>query len=214
MKVILTGATGMVGEGVLFECLQNDTITEVLIIGRRHYATDAPKVKELLVKDFSQMDDHLSLMSGYDACFYCAGVSSVGMNEQDYSKATYDLTLSFAQSLLGVNPAMTFIYVSGSRTDSSEKGKVMWARVKGKTENALHNLGFKAEYNFRPALMKASKGQRNVKTIYRVLLPVFNIFMYRTTLTLQEVGRAMIHAVSHGYPKNVLETEDIRKLVQ
>lgn len=145
MKVILTGATGMVGEGVLFECLENHAVTEVLIIGRRNYDLEHPKLKQLVLKDFSEIKNHSDLLKNYDGCFFCAGVSSVGENEESFTRKTYDFAVPFAKALSEINSEMTFIYVSGNRTDSSEKGKVMWARVKGRTENALMKLPFKGQ---------------------------------------------------------------------
>lgn len=214
MKVILTGATGMVGEGVLFECLENTNVSEVLIVSRRHYAITHSKLKELLIPDFRQADNFSDQLKGYDACFYCAGISSVGVKEEHFTRMTYDTTLAFATTLLQLNPGMVFTYVSGRATDSTEKGKVMWARVKGRTENALMKLPFKGEYNFRPAIMKASKGQKNVKTIYKILGPMIAPFMTQKTLTLKQVGRAMINAVLRGYPKQILEVEDIEELAK
>ena len=160
IKVIITGATGMVGEGVLFECLQNPAVGEVLIINRKHYELQHPKLKELIVPDFFELDRFSAEIKGYDACFFCAGISSVGMNEEKFTRITYDITLAFAKALLAVNSGMSFTYVSGSYTDSSEKGRVMWARVKGKTENDLAKLAFKAEYNFRPGGMLPFDGQK------------------------------------------------------
>ena len=157
MKVIITGATGMVGEGVLLECLGNENVKEVLMINRRHFNLEHRKLKELLVLDFSQLERFSENLSGYDACFYCAGISSVGVKEDEYIRITYDTTLTFAKQLLQLNPNIIFDYVTGSRTDSTEKGKIMWARVKGKTENALMKLYSKNQYNFRPAIMKATK---------------------------------------------------------
>ncbi|HTK82713.1 MAG TPA: NAD-dependent epimerase/dehydratase family protein [Bacteroidota bacterium] len=214
MKVILTGATGMVGEGVLFECLDNAAVSEVLMVNRRHYNISHPKLKELLVTNFLLIEKYSEQLRGYDACFYCAGVSSVGMNEADYSRITYDTTLAFANAVLQQNPTMVFIFVTGARTDSSEKGKVMWARVKGRTENALMQLAFKHVFTFRPAIMKATKGQVNVKTIYRILGPIIAPFYPAKTLTLKQVAQAMIHAVVKGYPKPILEVDDILKLSQ
>lgn len=214
MKVIITGATGMVGEGVLFECLTNPSISEVLVIGRKTYDLTHPKLKELIVSDFSTIKDHTELLKKYDGCFFFAGVSSVGENEESFTKKTYDFVVPFAITLSEINPEMTFIYVSGNRTDSSEKGKVMWARVKGRTENALMKLPFKGQYNFRPALMKASKGQKNAKTIYKILGPLIAPFFPVKTLKLSKVGRAMINAVSKGYPKQILEVDDIIKLAK
>lgn len=137
MKVIITGATGMVGEGVLLECLQQELVKEILLVGRRHYDLNHPKVKELLVTDFLDIEPYADQLQGYDACFYCAGVSSVGMNEKDYTRITYDTTIAFAQVVLKKNPHMVFTYVSGQGTDSSESGRLMWARVKGRTENEI-----------------------------------------------------------------------------
>lgn len=204
----------MVGEGVLLECLDNPAVTEVLIVGRRHYDLTHPKLKEILVPDFLQIGKNANELSGYDACFYCAGISSIGMNEANYSKITYDTTLLFAKIVLNKNPNMVFNFVTGKSTDSSEQGKSMWARVKGKTENALMRLGFKQQYNFRPGLMLPTKGQKSMKTSYRVLAAILKYFMPRSTLTLKQVGQAMIHTVTKGYPKQVLEIDDIRKLAE
>lgn len=214
MKAIITGATGMVGEGVLLECLDNSAVSAVLIIGRKHYDLTHPKLKELIVKDFSEIKNHSDILKQYDGCFFCAGVSSVGENEESFTKKTYDFVIPFATTLSEVNPSITFVYVSGNRTDSTEKGKVMWARVKGRTENALMKLPFKGEYNFRPALMKATKGQKNVKTIYKLLGPLIAPFISVKTLKLSEVGRAMINTVSKGYPTQILEVDDIIKLAK
>ena len=214
MKVIITGATGMVGEGVLFECLDNSAVTEVLIIGRKHYDLSHQKIKELVLKDFSEIKNHSEILKDYDGCFFCAGISSVGENEENFTKKTYDFVVPFAENLSEIKPDMTFIYVSGSRTDSTEKGKVMWARVKGRTENALMKLNFKGQYNFRPAIMTGTKGQKNVKTIYKILGPLVAPFISAKTLKLSEVGRAMINAVSKGYSKQILEVDDILELAK
>jgi uncharacterized protein YbjT (DUF2867 family) len=212
MKVIITGATGMVGEGVLLECLENDAITKVLMVNRRPFPVKHPKLEELIMPDFMKPEGFDAALSGYDACFYCAGVSSVGMNEEKYTLITYDTTMAFARKLSALNPVMVFTFVTGSHTDSSEKGKIMWARVKGRTENALMKLPFKGVYNFRPGIMKAFPGQKNVKTLFRILLPVFLFLFPKRSLTLKQVGQAMINAVKRGYPKKVLEITDIRQL--
>lgn len=212
MKVILTGATGMVGEGVLFECLQNDAVAEVLVVGRRHYNHSHPKLKELIVPDFLKIGEYVNQLSGYDACFFCAGISSAGMSEEKYTVITYDTTIAFAKALFSVNPNMVFNFVSGRSTDSSENGKLMWARVKGRTENALMKMGFKGAYNFRPALMLPFKGQKSVKPVFKFMAKVLKYIMPQATLTLSQVGQAMINAVNKGYPKQVLEVEDIKKL--
>jgi uncharacterized protein YbjT (DUF2867 family) len=212
IKVIITGATGMVGEGVLFECLENKKVDEVLIINRKHYEYHHPKLKELIVPDFFQLRNFSDNIQGYDACFFCAGISSVGMKEDKYRHITYDTTLSFAKTLLIYNSNMVFTYVSGSHTDSSEKGKLMWARVKGKTENDLMKLPFKAEYNFRPGVMLPFEGQKNWKSLYKFIAKAFKLFVPKKVLTIQEVGRAMINSVIVGYPKPVLEIDDIKEL--
>jgi uncharacterized protein YbjT (DUF2867 family) len=213
MKVIVTGATGMVGEGVLLECLENPAVERALSVSRRSCEIAHPKLRECLVPDFRELGAHEAELRGHDACFFCAGVSSVGMSEADYTAITYDTTLRFAETLARLNPGMVFVYVSGSHTDSSEQGKVMWARVKGKTENALMRLPFKAVYNFRPSLMKPTPGQKHVKTAYRaalVLYPLATLFF--PGMPLRDVGRAMIQAARSGAPKQVLEVRDIKEL--
>jgi nucleoside-diphosphate-sugar epimerase len=212
IKVIITGATGMVGEGVLLECLANPKVSDVLIVNRKHYEAVHPKLKELIVPDFLQINQFAEGLKGYDACFFCAGISSVGMKEEKYSSITYDTTLSFAKTVLASNPNVVFTYVSGSGTDSTEKGKLMWARVKGKTENELAKLPFKAEYNFRPSVMLPFPGQKNWKKIYEVIGKIIKFISPKSILTLEEVGKAMINAVTIGYPKGVLEVKDIRNL--
>ncbi|TPD67207.1 NAD-dependent epimerase/dehydratase family protein [Flavobacterium microcysteis] len=214
MKVIITGATGMVGEGVLLECLENSAVTKVLMVNRKPSVLKHSKLEELIVPDFMKLEQHAEALKGYDACFYCAGISSVGKNEADFTHITYDTTLAFAQTLASLNPNMVFTYVSGSHTDSSEKGKIMWARVKGRTENALQKLSFKAEYNFRPGFMKPFKEQKNVKTIFKIIIPLFPIFFPKSSLTMEQVGQAMINAVRKGYPKSILEIQDIKELAK
>lgn len=209
IKVIITGATGMVGEGVLLTCLNNTAVDEVLMINRRPFDLHHPKLKELIVPDFLKWEGD-ARVSNYDACFYCAGISSVGMSEEKYNIITYDTTLHFAHKLLDENKNMTFTFVSGSHTDSSEKGKIMWARIKGKTENALMKLGFKQVYNFRPGGMAAVKGQRNAKKAYEVIVAILNFFVPKIIITLQQLGEAMINVVLKGYPKQILEVKDIK----
>jgi uncharacterized protein YbjT (DUF2867 family) len=212
LKVILTGATGMVGEGVLFECLANPAVAEVLLVGRKPYPLEHPRLKQAIAPDFMQLSVIEPQLAGYDACFFCAGISSVGLSEAEYTHITYDLTLHFAETLVRLNPQMTFVYVSGAQTDSSENGRSMWARVKGRTENALARLPFRAEYNFRPGFMKSTPGQRNVKKWY----PLFAWLYFPLRLvapnlvsTLKDVALAMIHVARSGYEKNVLEVRDI-----
>lgn len=214
IKVIITGATGMVGEGVLFECLQNATVSEVLMINRRHYEHSNPKLKELIVPDFFQLEAFAQNVQGYDACFFCAGISSVGMKEDKFTRITYDTTLAFARTLLQYNSNIVFTYVSGAKTDSSEKGRLMWARVKGRTENDLAKLGFNAEYNFRPGIMLPFDGQKNWKTAYKFIANIIKIIVPKSILTMHEVGKAMINCVTIGYSKNVLEIRDIKALAK
>jgi len=214
IKVIITGATGMVGEGVLFECLQNATVSEVLLVNRRHYEHSHPKLKELIVPDFFKLSEYADKIQGYDACFFCAGVTSLGKKEPEYTRLTYDTTLAFAKALLAVNNNMILTYVSGAQTDSTEKGRLMWARVKGKTENDLAKLGFKAEYNFRPGVMLPFDGQKNWKRAYRFFANLIKMFSPKNVLTMHEVGKAMINCVTIGYSKNVLEVRDIKALAK
>ncbi|RYD86662.1 MAG: NAD-dependent epimerase/dehydratase family protein, partial [Sphingobacteriales bacterium] len=167
LKVIVTGATGMVGEGVMHECLLHPDIAEVLIIKRRPAGFNHPKLKEIIHADLADISSLESQLTGYDACYFCAGVTSLGKNEEEYTKLTYDLTIGFAKTLAKVDPDMTFCYVSGTSTDSTEKGSVMWARVKGKTENDLAKLPFKKVYNFRPGFMKPTPGLKNTLGLYK-----------------------------------------------
>ncbi|MFM7839703.1 MAG: epimerase, partial [Chitinophagaceae bacterium] len=169
IRIILTGATGMVGEGVLHECLQDPRIEKILIVGRRPCANKHPKIAELIVEDFFSLSAAEDQLVGYQGCLFCLGVSSLGMKESVYQKLTYDLTLHFAQTLCRLQPGMTFCYISGAGTDSTEKGRVMWARVKGKTENALLQLPFTNAYNFRPALLSPTPGLKNTLSFYRYL---------------------------------------------
>lgn len=216
LKVIITGATGMVGEGVMQECIANPNVEKILLINRKPSGVAHPKVTEILHNNFSDISPIVDQLKGYDACYFCLGVSSVGMKEEAYYAVTYTLTLNFARSLATVNPGMTFCYVSGAGTDSSEKGKVMWARVKGKTENDLTKLPFKAVYNFRPAFMKATPGAKNLKTLYKALsfLYFLRSIFPNYFLTLEEVGKAMINVAIHGYPKQILEVKDIATLAK
>jgi uncharacterized protein YbjT (DUF2867 family) len=217
IKAIIFGATGMVGEGVLLESLRHENVESVLVIGRRSCMVTNDKLKELIHHDFfdySTIEEHLK---GYNACFFCLGVSSLGMNERDYTRITYDLTMRAATTLSRLNPEMTFCYVSGTGTDSTEHGKMMWARVKGKTENHLKSLPFKSVYLFRPGLMKPIKGQRNVKAIFKaltLLFPLWKILSPKNVCTLEDVGIAMIHAVGVGYQKQILENMDITQLAK
>jgi len=215
INVILFGATGMVGEGVLFEALKNDDVESVLVIGRRACMVTHPKLKELIHHDFFDYSGIQEQLIGYQACFFCLGVSSVGMDEGNYSRITYDLTMQAATILSKLNPAMTFCYVSGTGTD--EQGRMMWARVKGRTENHLSKLPFKAVYSFRPGLMKPTKGQRNVKPLFKLVAlpyPLWKVLFPGAVCRLKDLGIAMINAALEGYPKKILENSDITKLAE
>ena len=212
IKVIITVASGMVGEGVLQECIADDKVQSILVIGRKPCGYSGGKIKEILHSDFSTISVISDQLKEYDACFFCAGISSLGINEDQFTKITYDLTLGFAKTFAEVNPNSIFCYISGAGTDSSEKGKQMWARVKGKTENDLLKLPFKSVYNFRPAFMKPNKGAKNVKGFYRVInaiFPLLRAFNKNYFLTLQEVGKAMINITVNGYPSHTIEVKDI-----
>jgi uncharacterized protein YbjT (DUF2867 family) len=211
MKVIITGATGMVGEGVLLECLENPAVERVLSVSRRPCGHTHPKLTECLVPDFRDLGGIEAQLGGYDGCFYCAGVSSVGMKEAEYAAITYDTALHFGQTVARLNPGLVLVHISGAHTDGSEQGKVMWARVKGKAENALGRLPLKAVYNFRPSLMKPAPGQKNIKRAYKIglwLYPLLALFF--PALPLRKVGLAMINCVRFGAPKGVLEAADIK----
>lgn len=212
IKIILTGATGMVGEGILLECLENPNISEILSVSRKPSGKKHAKLKEYIVSDFLKIDLNDENLKGYDAVFFCAGVSSMGMNEEEYTKITYDTTLHFAKAVRNQNPDMVFNYVSGAYTDKTESGKMMWARVKGKTENALRKLKFRDAYNFRPGFMKPVEGQENVKWFFKPFIWIFPVIFPSKSLTLQEVGIAMINAVLKGYPTSTLEIKDIKNL--
>ena len=214
-KVIITGVTGMVGEGVLHECLKDNRISEVLVVGRRASGYNHPKLKEVLVKDFFHLAEIESAIQGYDACYFCLGVSSVGMKEADFFHLTYELTLNFASLLSRQNGNMVFCYISGAGTDSSEKGRTMWARVKGKTENDLQKLSFQSVYLFRPGYMQPTAGMKNTLPYYRYIswmYPMLRFFFKKYVSTLTELGKAMIAVTFNGYPTPVIEVKDIVQL--
>jgi hypothetical protein len=215
MRAIVFGATGMVGEGVLLECLKHPDVESVLVVGRRTCNMKHPKMSELIHRDFFDYSGIEGKLEGYDACFFCLGVSSVGMKEPEYTRITYDLTMRAATTLSRLNPGMTFCYVSGTGTDSSEQGRLMWARVKGRTENHLARLPFKAVYSFRPGLMKPTKGQKNVNLLLKALgttYPVLKFLSPKHVCKLEELGLAMICVSKTGYSKKVLENLDISRL--
>jgi hypothetical protein len=215
IKAILTGATGMVGEGVLHECLQHDDVEEILVVGRRTCGITHPKLKEIIHPDFYYLASIENQLAGYNATFFCLGMSSVGTTKEEFYKATYLLTMNFATTLVSRNPDMVFCYISGAGTDSTEKGKLNWARVKGKTENDLVKLPFKMVYNFRPGILKPTKGLKNTLGFYKYfgwLIPVILLVSKRSVVSLKELGLAMINAVTKGYEKQILEVKDILAL--
>jgi len=215
INAIITGTTGMVGEGVLMESLLHPDVEKVLVINRRSCGVTHPKLTEILHADFLDLSQVSEKLVGYNACFFCLGVSSVGMKEDVYYSTTYTLTMHMAEILSGQNPELTFCYISGAGTDSTEKGRLNWARVKGKTENDLMRLPFKKVFAFRPGFMLPEKGARNVKgyyAIFRVLYPVLRALFPGFVSTLKEVGIAMINSVIYGYEKSVLEVKDILAL--
>ena len=216
LKAIITGATGMVGEGVLIECLNHPDVEQVLAINRRPGGVSHPKLREIIHGDFFALTSIEPQLVGYDACFFCLGVSSVGLSQEEYRRTTYDLTLNVARTLAKCSPDLAFCYVTGAGTDSSETGRIAWARVKGATENALMRV-FKRSYMFRPGFMRATPGQKNLKSIYRWfawVYPLGRALYPKGFCTLQEVGRAMINAASKGYPKPILEVADIVTLAK
>jgi uncharacterized protein YbjT (DUF2867 family) len=216
MKIILFGATGMVGQGVLRECLLDPDVETVLAVGRSPTGQQHAKLREIVHDNFLDYSAIESQLAGFDACFFCLGVSSVGMGAERYRHLTYDITLAAATTLAKLNPGMVFTYVTGAGTDSTEQGRVMWARVKGKTENDLLKLPFKAAYMFRPAGIQPLHGVRSktawVQAIYVAAAPLLSYLTrvapkYMTTT--EQVGRAMIKVARDGYPKPVLESADI-----
>jgi uncharacterized protein YbjT (DUF2867 family) len=221
MKVILFGATGMVGQGVLREALRADDVEYVLAVVRTATGLSHPKLQELVHRDFTNFSGVEGRLRGFDACFYCLGVSAGGMSENDYRRITYGFALGAAETLARVNPGMTFVYVSGSGTDSSEKGRSMWARVKGETENAILRLPFRSAYMFRPAFIRPAHGERSKTPSYRAiyaatgwLFPVLRGVFPRYVTTTEEVGRAMLRVAREGAPQRVLENADIVRLGQ
>jgi uncharacterized protein YbjT (DUF2867 family) len=218
MQVLIFGATGMVGQGVLRECLLDPDVENVAIVVRSASGQQHPKLRELIHQDFLYFSPIESQLSGFDACFFCLGVSSVGMTEENYRRITYGFTLAAGRLLAKLNPNMTFIYVSGAGTDSTERGRSMWARVKGKTENDLLLLPFHA-YMFRPGAIVALHGIQSRTRLYRVLyvffaplLPWLYARFPKYVTTTEQIGRAMLKLAKHGWPKKVLETPDINQV--
>lgn len=211
IRVIITGATGMVGEGALHECLNHPDVEKILVINRKRCDVTHPKLQEIIHNDFHNLTPIESQLGGYNACFFCLGVSSIGMKEPEYKHLTYDLTMHVAQTLVKINPGMTFCYVSGAATDSTEKGRQMWARVKGKTENDLMKLPFKKVHCFRPGYMQPTPGLKNTLPMYKYMTwtyPFLRIVFPGSTSTLAELGQAMIMCAQNDVSKQILEVKD------
>lgn len=212
LKVIITGATGMVGEGVLHECIHHPEVAKILVISRKPCGIKDPKVSEIIHKDFFDIAPIENHLSGYDACFFCLGVTSVNKKEPEYFSLTYTLTMEMAQRLSRLNPGMVFCYISGAGTDSTEKGRIMWARVKGRTENDLMKLPFRMVYAFRPGFLQPTKGLSKAYkgySILKFLYPLLKVIFPGYVSTLRELGLAMINAAIIGYSKQIIEVPDI-----
>ncbi len=216
MKVIITGSSGMIGSGVLLECLEDNSIKEVLVINRTSIKQNNAKLKEILLADMMDFNSLASQLAGYDACFYCLGISSLGINEEDYTRITFDYTRVVAESLLKYNPGMVINFISGAGTQSNESGSQMWARVKGKAENLLLNLPFKRVYLYRPGIIQPLKGISSktkwYNTLYKIINPLFSFLKYvfpNQITTTENVGKAMIYTASSLPDKIYLENSDI-----
>jgi len=219
MNILIFGATGMVGQGVLRECLLEPNVPRVLAIGRTPTGTQHPKLQEIARKELFSYTDIENQLTGLDACFFCLGVTSSGINESDYTRITHDIALAAAETLVRLNPQMTFVFVSGAGADSTERGRVMWARVKGKTENDLRRLPFKAVYVFRPGIIQPlhdiqskTAGYRLFYKLAKPLLPIARRLFPNYVLTTEQIGRAMLAAARHGSSKPILAAPDIRAL--
>jgi uncharacterized protein YbjT (DUF2867 family) len=219
MRISLFGASGMVGQGVLRECLRDPDVDTVLLLGRSPIAQQHPKIRQISRPDLGDLVPVQDQLTDFDATFFCLGVSSAGMSEADYKRIIYDLTIRAARTLAEQNPGMTFIYVSGKGTDSTEHGRLAWARVKGATENALLHMPFKAAYMFRPAAIRPMHGEQPKATSIRIALklmgwtiPLIQAITPNAVTTTERIGRAMLNAAKHGAPKTVLESADINAL--
>ncbi|HTA26617.1 MAG TPA: epimerase [Bacteroidia bacterium] len=212
VRAIITGSTGMVGEGVLHECLMHPDVEHVLVINRKPCGITHPKLHEIIHENFFDLSLVKEYLINYNACFFCLGMTSIGMKEPEYRHLTYDLTMHVAETLCEQNQGMVFTYVSGAGTDSTEKGRSMWARVKGKTENDLMKLPFKKAYMFRPGYIQPTKGLKNTQKAYKYIswmYPVLQFLFPKFACTMKEIGLAMIHTVTVGYEKQILEVKDI-----
>lgn len=220
MKIIIYGASGMVGKGILYECLNTPDVEQIIVVVRKSLQIQHQKLQEIVTNDLAN-DPTLDKIHDIDGCFYCLGVSSAGMSEAEYTALTYDLTINVARKLLNQNPSLTFTYVSGGGTDNTEQGKTMWARVKGKTENHLQQMPFKGAYSFRPMMILAPKGIESKTTSYRWMYKVFYPFFPlvkklapNSISTTSDIAKAMLNCVRNGYKKNILEVEDINQLAK
>jgi uncharacterized protein YbjT (DUF2867 family) len=216
MNVVIFGASGMVGQGVLLECLRDPGVLRVLVIGRSSAGKQDAKLREVLVKDLFDLASYADELSGLDACFFCLGVSSAGMSEAAYRRLTYDLTIAVAKEIVARNPSLCFVYVSGAGTDSTEHGRTMWARVKGATENALLKMPFRSAFMFRPGVIQPLDGIRSKTRAYRLgyvlmapVMPLLRRAFPNSILTTREIGQAMLSVARNGWPRPVLESKDI-----
>ncbi len=217
MKAIITGSTGMLGKGILLECIDDPAVEQVLLINRKHLNISHPKVKEVIHKDFRDFTSIKEQLEGYDACFHCMGVSSAGMSEEKFTEITYTMSKALATILYNINPNMVFNYVSGSGTDSAEKSSTMWARVKGKTENMILDIGFKDAYMFRPGAILPERGTKSNTKLYNMLYVITRPFFalmkrMNSVTTTVKIGRAMINLYNHPQSLKHLEGEDINKV--
>jgi uncharacterized protein YbjT (DUF2867 family) len=214
MKIIITGSTGMIGEGVLLECLANPAIESVLSVSRKGSGKTHPKLKEYIVKDFLSLPENDANLQGYDAVFFCAGISSVGVDETSYYRNTYETTLQFAKAV-GATKNISFMYVSGSGTDSTEKGRMHWARVKGKTENELAKMGFKQSFGYRIGMVQASAGQIHTIAFYKYLswlIPICKVIAPNIVCSMKDIADSMIYLTKNGFERSTIFVKDIHQL--
>jgi uncharacterized protein YbjT (DUF2867 family) len=220
MKVVITGSSGMVGEGVLQECIESTAVKEILVVNRKTANSKNPKIKEVVIKDFFNLGEIAQNMKGYDACFFCIGTSAVGKDEETYTKITYDLTLNFAETFLEQNKNSIFCYVTGAGTDSTEQGRTMWARVKGRTENKLLAMPFKSAFMFRPGYIQPLKGVTSstnwYSLIYKLFSPVYLILKHfpSTATNTVNIGKSMIEVAKGNYSRNILGNKEINELAK
>jgi len=220
INAIITGSTGMVGKGLLVECLESEHVKSVLLINRQPVGFEHPKVKEIIHKNTFDLTSIKDQLTGYNVCYFCLGVTAAGKSEQEYHIITYDLTLNFAKTILEQNPDSIFCYVSGAGTDSTEKGRMMWARVKGKTENKILAMSFKSAYMFRPAYIQPMKGIRSKTKLYNMFYSFLKYFYFilksfpKYVTSTDRLGKAMIKTVAKGYDKNILESKDINFITE